>query len=138
MTKYEPLECHLKSKQSKLVPMKFREIEAVIGESLPASARKHRAWWSNNPSNSVATSAWLNAGYKSADVDIAGEALVFKRKADAPASPDRNPPGGEGNADGTGKRHPIFGCMKGTLTIEPGLDLTAPVAPDWDEAPNGP
>ena len=28
-------------------------------------------------------------------------------------------------------RHPIFGCMKGTMTIPDDLDLTAPVDPDW-------
>lgn len=28
-------------------------------------------------------------------------------------------------------RHPIFGCMKGTMTIPSDLDLTAPVDPDW-------
>lgn len=28
--------------------------------------------------------------------------------------------------------HPIYGCMEGTLTIMPGVDLTAPM--DWDEA----
>ena len=27
--------------------------------------------------------------------------------------------------------HPIFGCMKGTMTIPDGLDLTAPADPDW-------
>ncbi len=27
--------------------------------------------------------------------------------------------------------HPAWGCMKGTLTIMPGVDLTAPM--DWDE-----
>ncbi|MFB9951750.1 helix-turn-helix domain-containing protein [Rhizobium puerariae] len=32
--------------------------------------------------------------------------------------------------DKTG-RHPIFGCMKGTMTIPDGLDLTAPADPDW-------
>ena len=28
-------------------------------------------------------------------------------------------------------RHPIFGCMKGTMIIPDDLDLTAPVDPDW-------
>ena len=28
-------------------------------------------------------------------------------------------------------RHPIFGCMKGTVTIPDDLDLTAPADPDW-------
>lgn len=27
--------------------------------------------------------------------------------------------------------HPIFGCMKGTITVLPGVDLTAPM--DWEE-----
>ena len=27
--------------------------------------------------------------------------------------------------------HPAYGCMKGTITVMPGVDLTAPM--DWDE-----
>ncbi|MGF9691742.1 helix-turn-helix transcriptional regulator [Rhizobium sp. 0TCS1.26] len=27
--------------------------------------------------------------------------------------------------------HPMFGCMKGTMTIPDDLDLTAPADPDW-------
>jgi transcriptional regulator with XRE-family HTH domain len=35
-------------------------------------------------------------------------------------------------ADGTlVELHPIFGCMDGTITVMPGVDLTAPM--DWDE-----
>ncbi len=30
-----------------------------------------------------------------------------------------------------GDIHPIFGCMKGTMTIPDDLDLTAPADPDW-------
>jgi hypothetical protein len=29
------------------------------------------------------------------------------------------------------RRHPLFGCMKGTLTIAPGVDLTEPACPEW-------
>jgi transcriptional regulator with XRE-family HTH domain len=29
--------------------------------------------------------------------------------------------------DNSAFRHPIFGCMKGTMTIPPDLDLTAPI-----------
>lgn len=28
--------------------------------------------------------------------------------------------------------HPLIGCMKGTLTIAPGVDLTEPTCPDWE------
>jgi hypothetical protein len=80
MAKYELLEDHLRGVGRDHVPMSFAEVEAVIGSSLPASARRHRAWWSNNPSNSVITYSWLNAGYRTAEVDMAGERLVFRRE----------------------------------------------------------
>jgi hypothetical protein len=64
--------------------MSFSEIEAIIGSSLPPSSRRHRAWWSNNPSNSVITFSWLNAGYRTADVDMGSERLVFRRERAAP------------------------------------------------------
>jgi hypothetical protein len=33
------------------------------------------------------------------------------------------------------RRSPLFGCMKGTFTIEPGYDLTSPMFTDeeWEE-----
>lgn len=32
---------------------------------------------------------------------------------------------------GRSGRHPIFGCMQGTMNIPNDLDLTAPADPDW-------
>ena len=29
------------------------------------------------------------------------------------------------------KRHPLFGSMKGTTIVMPGVDLTQPASPDW-------
>jgi hypothetical protein len=31
------------------------------------------------------------------------------------------------------RRHPLFGFMKGTLWVAPGVDLTEPACPEWDE-----
>ncbi|WFU07595.1 helix-turn-helix transcriptional regulator [Rhizobium sp. CB3090] len=31
------------------------------------------------------------------------------------------------------KAHPIFGCMKGTMTIAADLDLTAPIDVEWSD-----
>jgi hypothetical protein len=28
-------------------------------------------------------------------------------------------------------RHPLFGALKGTITIAPGVDLTEPADPEW-------
>ena len=118
-TKYEPLKNHLVNKGISEIPMRFSDIESIIENNLPPSARKHRAWWSNNPSNSVITFAWLNAGYKTAKVDLSDEKLVFVRDDTlTPASPHS-------------PHHPIFGCMKGSVTIPDDLDLTDPAMPEW-------
>ena len=127
-SKYTPLEEYLKNKGMDHVPMTFSEIEEVIGDSLPRSARAHRAWWSNNPSNSVITYAWLAAGYKTRAVNMEAESLVFERDPGAralarPAPGEDAPP-----RHGT---HPLFGCMAGTITFTDPADLTAPADPGW-------
>lgn len=128
MSKYEPLSDYLKSKNHDRVPMTFSELEKLIDDALPPSARKHRAWWSNNPSNSVITRAWLDAGYITRDVDLGAEKLVFRRTP-RPELAGGSKSGSVGQS-GPGGRS-IFGCMKGTLTIMPGIDLTEPADPDW-------
>ncbi|MEQ8480048.1 MAG: hypothetical protein RIC18_05255 [Hoeflea sp.] len=132
MSKYDPLSNYLKSKTQDRVPMTFKQLELLIGDRLPPSARKHRAWWSNNPSNSVITRAWLDAGYITRDVDLGGEQLTFRRQPE-PKSEKRDANGfGDGLSRLGGEQKPsIFGCMKGTLTILPGVDLTEPADPDW-------
>ncbi len=32
-------------------------------------------------------------------------------------------------------RHPLFGALKGSVRIPPGIDLTVPADPDWGEVP---
>ena len=59
--------------------MTFEDIEEVIGSKLPPSARKHRAWWSNNSTNNPMTLAWRAGGYESASVDMAHGNLVFRK-----------------------------------------------------------
>jgi hypothetical protein len=90
MNKYDNLSEYLLKQNELVVPMKFSEIENVINDKLPNSARKHRAWWSNNPSNSVITHAWLNAGFQTEKVDMAAQRLLFRRvksEANSTASP---------------------------------------------------
>ena len=72
MSKYDQLEIYLRDQPWNEVRMTFAEIERVMGAKLPKSAQRYRAWWSNNPSNSGLTRAWLNAGYRSEQVDLPG------------------------------------------------------------------
>ena len=127
MGKYSPLGTFLKAQVKEQVPMTFAEIEELLGEKLPAS-KQYPAWWSNNPSNNPMTKEWLAAGFQTEAVNIAGERLVF-RKAGGPAQTEAAVA-----LDGSGqvpRRHPLFGCLKGTLTLVEDVDLTEPADPDW-------
>lgn len=132
MGKYEPLRKFLASQNKDQIQMSFAEIEAVLGEPLPASKR-FPAWWSNNTMNNVMTKEWLAAGFQSEQVDIAGEKLTFRRidaKAKAEQRPSRKPdPLSASDTQAT--RPTYYGALKGTLTIDPSLDLTAPADPEW-------
>lgn len=133
MGKYEPLNAFLKAQTRDHVPMTFAEIEQILGDELPRS-KLHRAWWSNNPNNNVMTREWLDAGYETESVDIAGEKLVFRRvgrrAGDVPSSGAVSPVSDTPRRG----RHPGFGFMKGLIAIEPGFDVTGPFDDTpWDE-----
>jgi len=126
MSKYDALGAFLKNQRNDRVPMSFAEVERVTGRKLPPSAAKHRPWWSNNPNNSVMTRVWLDAGFESEQVDMAGRKLVFRRVRKPVDSPGRESVGGR-----EGKYHPLLGALKGLMRIATGADLTKPADPDW-------
>jgi hypothetical protein len=123
--KYTRLGEFLRSQRSKEVPMTFAEIERVIGGKLPPNSPHYPAWWSNNPSNNVMTKVWLDAGFRTEQVDVKSRKIVFRRfeqkSPEAPPLPKV----------GKGGRHPLFGALKGLVRIPPGVDLTEPADPDW-------
>jgi peptidoglycan/xylan/chitin deacetylase (PgdA/CDA1 family) len=136
MAKYEKLGSFLAKQASSEIAVTFAEIERVIGQPLPRSAR-YPAWWSNHPSNNVMTKIWLDAGFKTAQVDVAGKKLVFRRagtgmaEAGRPYAAAKAVP--EGVSPTTGDKNksglpPFYGSMKGLITIAPGVDLTKPAA----------
>ncbi|HWD28021.1 MAG TPA: hypothetical protein VG387_12700 [Rhizomicrobium sp.] len=139
MGKYDALGVFLRAQNRDHVPMRFDEIERVVGIKLPKS-QAYPAWWSNSTSNNVMTQIWLDAGYRTEQVDTAGRKLVFRRAAQPSPSPPRG--GGSGGMsedarkwDGpqaAADRHPAIGWLKGTFSIEPGYDVTRP-ALDPDE-----
>jgi hypothetical protein len=141
MSKYNGLGTYLRQQFSDEVPMSFAEIETLTGTKLPPSAYRHRPWWSNNASNSVMTKIWLEAGFRTAQVDMEAKTLVFKRGGAAakgyPGMDDgkRVFKSAETDAEKKPRRHPAFGALKGTFTIEPGYDVTQPVysPEEWAE-----
>jgi len=161
MNKYDRLKAFLRQQGRESVPMTFAEIEQVVGVKLPKS-QNYQAWWSNSTSNNVMTQVWLDAGYRTEQVDVANGRLVFRRvaaaeKLGAPrATGMREEPSmfrSEPHVtapDGKLAHHPAFGALKGMFTIAPGTDLTASVytdeewaeiekeiEADWDEIERG-
>jgi hypothetical protein len=121
MSKYEPLTVFLKQTTKRNLRLSFDEIENILGFPLPAS-KQYPAWWSNSATNNTMTKAWLSAGYKTEQVDVAGGMVTFHSDP-TPTTSESIP------------LSPLFGSMKGTTFIAPGVDLTAPTMelldPDW-------
>jgi hypothetical protein len=119
MSKYEPLPQFLASVGSSARRMSFSEIERVLGFKLPKSAYQHEAWWSNNATGHSHARAWLELGWRTEAVDLAARKVTFLRSSEAPLP-----------AAASQKRDP-WGCMAGSVTFMPGIDLTAPTGDTW-------
>ncbi|WP_293907575.1 hypothetical protein [Phenylobacterium sp.] len=113
----------------------FREVEAVLGASLPNS-KKYPAWWSNNPSNNPMTKVWLDAGFVTEQVDTIAEKLVFRRAVasergagleEGPVMYPLSPKGRSG--DWLARLRAELG---GTVKVAPSWDLTSPAGEVWD------
>ena len=139
---YQLLYKYLRDRFANRLVLTFAEIEDILGSGLPVSARRYPAWWSNNEGSHVQAEAWLTAGFRTEQVDIPGEKLTFVRSemthafggfSDS-ASGEFPVVGGSENSQSTKqapKRPALFGSLKGTTIIMPGVDLTAPTAPEW-------
>ena len=127
MSKYAPLGEFLRKQKSELVTLTFEQIERIIGAKLPNS-RQYPAWWRNNQWNNAMTHVWLDAGFETEQVDVAGHKLVFRKVREVSREESE-----EEGRPGAPKRHPIIGCLKGTVKIAPGADLTEPADPEWGE-----
>jgi hypothetical protein len=133
MAKYRPLEDHLAVCEVEAAAMTFAEIEAVLCAKLPAAAHAHRAWWSNNPANNVMTRSWLAAGFRTEQVDIPGQKLVFRRIIDGAAGKSA-PQAGTQSAAPRSLLDNLWASLAGTVRTPKLVDLTDPVGDGWDAA----
>jgi hypothetical protein len=74
MNRYDPLRDYLAGLDQATVTMSFGRVEELVGP-LPASARKHRAWWAND--SKVEAQAWRGAGFHVDSVDQRNERVIF-------------------------------------------------------------
>lgn len=80
LAKYDPLRDHLTAIRGDRWRASFKEIEKIIGTSLPPSARKFAAWWENDAGASrVQAHSWLKVGWRTEEVDVPSERVTFQR-----------------------------------------------------------
>ncbi len=75
MSKYFNLTRYLSELEEGAWEATFDEVEKVLGEPLPASARQYPAWWANQ--GRAQSNAWQMAGWKTAGLDLQGERVTF-------------------------------------------------------------
>ena len=70
-SKYDPLYDHLANNPETVIALSFSEIERILGFALPASARRHQAWWANEREGTHSHArSWLEASYGTQSVDL--------------------------------------------------------------------
>ena len=120
MSKYDPLTRHLSSLTAPEWKASFRDVERILGFPLPPSSRRHCAVWSNNPQNHAMTRAWLEAGWRTEQVDLDAGKIVFRKAG------SQSP-----TAYTSSVRPSPFGGLKGTVQFAAGIDLTDPSGEVW-------
>ena len=77
--KYTSLTLYLskKAKWTRWVRLQFSEVEGILGNDLPASARKNPEWWTN--STSVHAKSWQRIGWSVKEVNLKEGTVVFAR-----------------------------------------------------------
>jgi len=79
---YDALATHLLGLSAPTVTLTFTDLECLLGRTLPASARAHRAWWSNERSGAhTHARAWMGVGWMVDRVDLRDATVTFRRDA---------------------------------------------------------
>lgn len=63
----------------RIIKVSFADIEALLQEPLPPSARQYHSWWDNDPASNVQALAWMGAGWRVDDADLVSGQVVFHR-----------------------------------------------------------
>lgn len=79
VSKYQPLLEYLQRQGEAEVMLSFGDIEGILGDRLPTSARTQRGWWSNRSRGALQSTAWRSADYLVKALDLAAETVTFHK-----------------------------------------------------------
>jgi len=80
-SRYAPLALFLQQQplEKQQLTLQFRQIEELIGDALPASARLQRWFWANDSVGHVQSQLWLEAGWRVTGINLTEELVTFSR-----------------------------------------------------------
>jgi hypothetical protein len=78
-SRYAPLAIWLQGQKEDKVVLSFEDVEGIIQDALPISARKHRNWWANDSVGHSQSQQWLEAGWRVSNINLSEEKVVFSR-----------------------------------------------------------
>jgi hypothetical protein len=118
MSIYEPISRFLARAKQRSISLTFDQIEGILRRPLPRSAYTHSAWWSNNTEGHSHARSWVEAGWRTENVDLKAQSIVFSRAVPRSRKDIPDP----------------FGAMRGSVVFVPGVDLTQPTGEVWKAA----
>lgn len=89
VSKYEPLSQHFRTLGGQAWHATFEDLEKILGFPLPNSARAYPAWWANSADQMPQKSAWLDAGWRTRDLNLSAGHVLFVRRTGAVVSTPR-------------------------------------------------
>ena len=81
-SRYALIAIWLQAQDADRIVCTFKDIETLIKDELPPSARKHRNWWANDSVSHVQSAQWLEVGWRVSSVNMATERVVFSIMGD--------------------------------------------------------
>ncbi|MCX8178015.1 MAG: FYVE zinc finger domain-containing protein [Candidatus Bathyarchaeota archaeon] len=80
INKYDRLKNYLKFRSAftDTVKLTLTQIDGIIGDNLPIEAYRQEEWWQNDSSKAHAK-AWLQAGWKTAEINLKEKYVIFQK-----------------------------------------------------------
>ena len=89
--KYAPLHHHIQALTKQGIHQwhaTFDQIENILGDNLPPSARQHQAWWANDSGGSHPhAQTWLSQNWHTHSLNLANETISFERNPQGKYAP---------------------------------------------------
>ncbi|BAZ16125.1 XRE family transcriptional regulator [Calothrix sp. NIES-4071] len=76
-SKYQPLQEYLENSNAAETTLTFTEIEEIIGNTLPDSARTKKQWWGNRNKGALQADSWMKAGYVVKKINLDEKKVTF-------------------------------------------------------------